>query len=283
MVHDEREAEVDQRQVHLLGQQGQLLDRVELALVVRAGQVVAIGNPVRPAALHLGAALAPAARQPTTAERTPRDRAHAIALDRGQRLALDRPVEQRIRRLLADEALAVPALGHPLRLDDRRGRVGRAAEIADLARLHEVRQRAERLVVIAVGLQPVDLVQVDVVGAEPPQAVLDRLHDPASRRALVVRVGAHREVAFRRQHDVVALPAQRLGEDLLRLARRRTASAVSMKLMPASSAACVIRMQSSWSVLPHPPNIIAPRQNLLTLTPVRPSVRYSMVTSLPAR
>src|SRR3974390_1343867 len=53
-------------------------------------------------------------------------------------------------------------------------------------------------------------------------------------------------------------------------------SAVSTKLMPASSAAWMIRMLSSWSVLPNDPNIIAPRHRGLTLMPVRPRVRYSM-------
>ena len=33
----------------------------------------------------------------------------------------------------------------------------------------------------------------------------------------------------------------------------------------------MIRIDSSWSVLPQPPNIIAPRQSGLTFTPVRPS------------
>jgi hypothetical protein len=37
-------------------------------------------------------------------------------------------------------------------------------------------------------------------------------------------------------------------------------SAVSMKLMPPSSAAWMILVLSSWSRLPHAPNIIAPRQ-----------------------
>ncbi len=50
-------------------------------------------------------------------------------------------------------------------------------------------------------------------------------------------------------------------------------SAVSMKLIPASSAVSIMRAQSSGSRLPHGPNIIAPRQYGLTLTPVRPSVR----------
>ncbi len=38
----------------------------------------------------------------------------------------------------------------------------------------------------------------------------------------------------------------------------------------------MIRTDSSWSGLPHSPNIIAPRQSGLTLTPVRPSVRILM-------
>src|SRR5919199_901216 len=48
-----------------------------------------------------------------------------------------------------------------------------------------------------------------------------------------------------------------------------------MKLIPASSAAWMIRIESSWSGLPHSPNIIAPRQSELTSTPVRPRSRYS--------
>src|SRR5579884_613234 len=48
-----------------------------------------------------------------------------------------------------------------------------------------------------------------------------------------------------------------------------------MKLIPASSAPWMIRIESSWSGLPHAPNIIAPRQSGLTWRPVRPSGRWS--------
>src|SRR6476660_2740602 len=54
-------------------------------------------------------------------------------------------------------------------------------------------------------------------------------------------------------------------------------SAVSTKLMPPSIAARIVSMQSSTSVLPHSPNIIVPRQCVLTLRPVPPSVLYSIV------
>ena len=38
----------------------------------------------------------------------------------------------------------------------------------------------------------------------------------------------------------------------------------------------MMRIESSWSVLPQAPNIIVPRQSFETWTPVRPSGRYSM-------
>src|SRR3954454_22455252 len=53
-------------------------------------------------------------------------------------------------------------------------------------------------------------------------------------------------------------------------------SAVSTKLMPASSARWMMRIESVWSVLPQAPNIIVPRQSFETWTPVRPRGRYSM-------
>jgi hypothetical protein len=56
-------------------------------------------------------------------------------------------------------------------------------------------------------------------------------------------------------------------------------SAVSTKLMPASSAAWMIRTLSSWSVLPMAPNIIVPRQWTLTSMPVPPSTRYRKKSS----
>src|SRR3954452_20883322 len=53
-----------------------------------------------------------------------------------------------------------------------------------------------------------------------------------------------------------------------------------MKLIPASRAAWMIRIDSSWSLLPQSPNIIAPRQSGLTLTPVAPKLRSCMAPHL---
>src|SRR5688572_8226406 len=58
------------------------------------------------------------------------------------------------------------------------------------------------------------------------------------------------------------------------LAPAEYAFAVSMKLMPFSSAACTMAIESCSVVLR--PNIIVPRHSGLTLTPVRPRLQYSM-------
>src|SRR3954451_6264644 len=52
-----------------------------------------------------------------------------------------------------------------------------------------------------------------------------------------------------------------------------------MKLIPASSARWMMRIESSWSALPHAPNIIVPRHSGETRTPVRPNGRYSIPVS----
>jgi hypothetical protein len=67
----------------------------------------------------------------------------------------------------------------------------------------------------------VDLVEVDPVGPEPAQRVLDLADDPATRVAALVGIVAHVAVNLRREHDVVAPPAgESLADDLLRLAAR---------------------------------------------------------------
>ena len=49
-----------------------------------------------------------------------------------------------------------------------------------------------------------DLIQVDVVGAEPPQAGVDRGENRFARQAAAVRALAHREEDLGGDHDLVA-------------------------------------------------------------------------------
>ena len=62
------------------------------------------------------------------------------------------------------------------------------------------------------GIVAVELIEVDPVGAKPPQARLDALSKVPSRESPIVRPRPHRPVDLRRQDD---LGAQiRLGEEL---------------------------------------------------------------------
>ena len=65
--------------------------------------------------------------------------------------------------------------------------------------------------------------------------------------------------------------------------RRKLLSATRTLHRNFSVAAWMIRTQSSTSSFPCEPNIMAPRQCVLTRTPVPPSVRYSMGASLDRR
>src|SRR3954449_5081926 len=53
-----------------------------------------------------------------------------------------------------------------------------------------------------------------------------------------------------------------------------------MKFSPASRARSMIRIDSSWSLFPQSPNIMAPRHSGLTNMPVRPRFRCSIVPRL---
>ena len=160
------------------------------------------------------------ARQPAAGERAVGEDAHAVTLGGRQHVELDPADEQRVGRLLGAEALEVAVAGGPLRLDDLAGGERRGADVADLALLDEVGQRAERLVDVDGRVRAVHLVEVDPVGAQAPQRALDLADDPAARDAALVGVVAHRSPELRGQDDVVAAALERLADDLLGLAGR---------------------------------------------------------------
>ena len=62
------------------------------------------------------------------------------------------------------------------------------ADVARLARLHHVVERLERLLDRRLGVEAMDLVEVDVVDAEAPQRAVDRVEDVLARQAAAVRV-----------------------------------------------------------------------------------------------
>src|SRR3954471_14011797 len=77
-----------------------------------------------------------------------------------------------------------------------------------------------RIEYIGVRRRAVDVVEVDVVGAEPTQRVLDLVDDPASGATALVGVLAHRHEELGGERDIVTAALEGLADDLLRLASR---------------------------------------------------------------
>src|SRR5918993_795867 len=118
-------------------------------------------------------------------------------------LELDRAGGQVVATLLRHQAHEVAgragALGHG---DLPPGEVA-AADVDDLAGGDELLYRLPDLLPRRTPVDVVHLVQVDVVGLEPTEAVLTGLPDVVRRQAAVVGSGAHRLVDLGGQHDLV--------------------------------------------------------------------------------
>ena len=153
------------------------------------------------------------------------DDTHSVLLRHRQHIGLDAAYQDRIRGLLGEETPKPAALRDPLRLDDLVCRKGRGAEDSDLALPLQIGECPEGLLDVGAWVRAVHLIQVDPVGLQPPQTVLDLTDDPAPRVAALVRVTAftrphtHLTVDLGGQDDVVAPSAgQRLTNDRLRFA-----------------------------------------------------------------
>ena len=91
------------------------------------------------------------------------------------------------------------------------------AEVPHLARAHDVVQRFEGLFEWRAVVEAVDLVEVDVVGAEAAKAVVDLGHDRLAREARAVGTFPHHAVDLGGDHDLVTVRVllQRASEELL--------------------------------------------------------------------
>ena len=144
-------------------------DGEPLLLVRPAGSRTSRGAPSSVAAVARELA-----GQKSAGQRAPDQQSEPLILQQRNHLALELAADQRVVRLRAPEAL------EPLLARDRqrlhqlpRGQV-RAADVADLAGAHEIVERAQRVLDVRQRIEAMDLIEVDVVGAEPPQARFDR-------------------------------------------------------------------------------------------------------------
>src|SRR5262249_5841512 len=94
----------------------------------------------------------------------------------------------------------------------------RARDVAPLALPHQIVKRAQRLLDWRLRVRPVQLVEIEVVGAQPAKARLDRLRDVAPRRSLELAGVVHRHAELAGEDDLSALRAEDAAERLLRSA-----------------------------------------------------------------
>ena len=116
-------------------------------------------------------------------------------------LALDHVVEILHRD---GPRIALPVGDHH-HLGELVGRHGRAADVAHLARAHELVERVHGLFHRRVRIEPVDLVDVDVIGLQAPELLVDRGHQMLAAGADIVGDRALADADLGRQHDVLAL------------------------------------------------------------------------------
>lgn len=90
-------------------------------------------------------------------------------------------------------------------LGDAPGAVVGDAEIAHLARADQVTHRAHRLFQRSRVIFLVQIVDVDVIGAEPLQALVGRLQHPTPRQPAAIGIVAHGIGEFCREHPGVAI------------------------------------------------------------------------------
>ena len=76
-------------------------------------------------------------------------------------------------------------------------------DVASLARLDDVVQRLHRLLDRRVRVEAVDLVEVDVVRAEPSQRCVDLFENRLARQALTTGAVVH-PLDICREHDLVS-------------------------------------------------------------------------------
>jgi len=161
------------------------------------------------------------ARQPAAGERSEREDPDPEAATRRQEVVLDDAVQDRVRRLLRAEHAVPASFGEGTRLGDLRRWQLRGAERSDLAGGDQVGEGVEGLVDVGLRVRDAQLVDVDPVGPQATEGSLDRLREPPTGTAAVVRVSFELQSGLHGQHDLVP-PATRegLAEDLLRLSRR---------------------------------------------------------------
>ncbi|GAA3281515.1 hypothetical protein GCM10020218_035310 [Dactylosporangium vinaceum] len=112
------------------------------------------------------------------AERAPHDRADALVAAERQQLPLVVAADEGVVDLVRHVPAAAVPVGHGQRLHELPAGEVRRAQVADLAGGHEIVERAHDLLDRRPGVERVQLIQVDVLRAEPAQRRVDGPDQP---------------------------------------------------------------------------------------------------------
>src|SRR4029453_5443953 len=224
-----RQRHLRERHTGLARDPRQLFDHVKLALIAGSRQVeprakdriVLAPLPFYEACPRIAwnRGIAPVfPGKPSSIQRAPCQQPHAEGLNGRQDVDLDVPHENRIRRRLGHEALEATLRADRMRLRLVPRGEHRATEVPDLADPYQIGQHVERLLEVGVEIGPMDLVQVDVIGAKAFEARLDLAHDPKPRGTLFIWAIPGTQTHFSGQDDLVAMAGNGFSYDRLRLA-----------------------------------------------------------------
>ena len=194
------------------------VERVDDAVEILVGHLRALVDrelALQPARFRQRLAAADLAGEAAPAERAPDHRADLLVERERHQLPLVVAADERVVRLVRDVAREAVLLRDGQRLHQVPAGEVRAADVADLAGAHQIVERAERFLDRRQRVEAVQLVEVDVVGAEAAQARLDRAGQVVARGADVVRSRPAAEGALGRDEHLVAPALDRLAEDLL--------------------------------------------------------------------
>ena len=228
-----------------------------------------------------GAVTAVLAAEQAARQRAPHQDAHLFVDRQRDELVLGLAVQQGVVDLLADVPLQPETLRRAERLHEVPGRVVGAPDVADLAVVHEGVEGVEDLLHRRHAVPLVHLVEVDVVGAQAPQARLARPDEVMAGEPGVVGTVAHGEARLGGDQDVLAPALEDLAHDLL-----GTPGGVDVRRVDQVDAGLErlvdqgTRLRRSprrrWAApAPASPNVIVPRVSADTRSPLRPSCRYS--------
>ena len=133
-----------------------------------------------------------------------------LVLQERDDLAFELPSSERIKGLRAAESFEALCPGDSQRLHHLPSREVGAADVTHFAAAHEVVERAQRVVEARQRVEPMDLIEVDVVRAQPRQAGLDGLENMKARESDLVGTSARSRAYLRREHHLLPSSGERL-------------------------------------------------------------------------